>query len=489
MRPRRIPRPNRAAVWLIVLTAWPIVAAAQTPAASAQGTASARAHYSRGTALEAQHDLAGAEAAYRAALETDPAMADAHDRLGFVLGKLGRTADAIAEFERAVALQPDLADAQYHLGATLWWTKQIDAARKPLERAVALRPTHAESRYYLGLVKRQQGDIAGAIDDLRIAVKSDPSLAAAHLQLGVALQARGDLDGAVTALRTRRLARSLARRRRQQPRARADAEGGRRARGADAEQAVERHPDFASARLNLGTALMQTGDLGGAVDVYRELTDREPANAEAFYDLGLALKQQRRLRRGGRGTAYGAAPRCRAARGTVHPRRRAVADRTAEDAASMFREALSRRPSTPTHTTCSAPSSSSAARPTRRCANSAKRSASIRPSPRPTPRSASCSRPQRDPEGAAAAFAEAQRLNRMKADSQAAVFAVNAGLERLQKGDLRGGDRALPRGGPARPRQRAGALSARAGAAAHRRPGGSAAEFDAARRLAPYLRW
>src|SRR5678815_1318494 len=101
MKPRRIPRLNRAAVWLIILApaAWANVATAQTTPTSAQGTASARAHYSRGTALEAQHDLAGAEAEYRAALETDPAMAGAHDRLGFVLGKLGRTADAIAEFE------------------------------------------------------------------------------------------------------------------------------------------------------------------------------------------------------------------------------------------------------------------------------------------------------------------------------------------------------------------------------------------------------
>ena len=45
------------------------------------------------------------------------------------------------------------------------------------------------------------------------------------------------------------------------------------------------------ARLNLGTTLMQRGDLEGAVAVLRELTARDPANAEAHYNLGVALKQ------------------------------------------------------------------------------------------------------------------------------------------------------------------------------------------------------
>ena len=37
---------------------------------------------------------------------------------------------------------------------------------------------------------------------------------------------------------------------------------------------------------------MQKGDLEGAVKVYRELTRLSPNSAEAFYNLGLALKQK-----------------------------------------------------------------------------------------------------------------------------------------------------------------------------------------------------
>jgi Flp pilus assembly protein TadD len=41
-----------------------------------------------------------------------------------------------------------------------------------------------------------------------------------------------------------------------------------------------------------------------------------------------------------------------------------------------------------------------------------------------------------DDQGAADALAQAQRLSKIKADSQAAVFAVNAGVERLKQNDL-----------------------------------------------------
>jgi tetratricopeptide (TPR) repeat protein len=94
-----------------------------------------------------------------------------------------------------------------------------------------------------------------------------------------------------------------------------------------------------------------------------------------------------------------------------------------------------------------------------------------------------------DAAGSAEAFAEAQRLNKIKADSQAAVFAINAGLERIAGADLRGAIghfREAVRLAPDNPQahyQLALALR-RSGARAE-----AQAEFDVARRLAPYLRW
>ena len=47
-----------------------------------------------------------------------------------------------------------------------------------------------------------------------------------------------------------------------------------------------------TARLNLGMSQLQRGDLPAAVATYRALLVDTPASAEAFYNLGMALKQQ-----------------------------------------------------------------------------------------------------------------------------------------------------------------------------------------------------
>jgi hypothetical protein len=136
-------------------------------------------------------------------------------------------------------------------------------------------------------------------------------------------------------------------------------------------------------------------------------------------------------------------PRCSVAllrrpgirRRTLHARHRPEAAGPADAALREFREAIRINPSfTEAYT-----------------------SIGQRSPPHGIPRARRCLRP-------------AQRLNRIKADSQAAVFAVNAGRERLQKGDLRGGI-ARFREAVRLARQRAGAPSARAGAAVQRRPG------------------
>ena len=169
------------------------------------------------------------------------------------------------------------------------------------------------------------------------------------------------------------------------------------------------------------------------------LTHREPANAEAFYDLGLALKQTDRVRGGGDGAQERAAPRIRrcpkrrtrwawccgrpgAARrprrssATPSPRRPDYAEAhymlgtvlrqlgDADGALREFRETIRINPNSPEAYTSIGQLLTAA----------------------------------HDSKGAAEAFASAARLNKAKADSQAAVFAVNAGRERLRQSDLRG---------------------------------------------------
>jgi Flp pilus assembly protein TadD len=92
-----------------------------------------------------------------------------------------------------------------------------------------------------------------------------------------------------------------------------------------------------------------------------------------------------------------------------------------------------------------------------------------------------------DRSGAAAAFAEAERLNKKKADAQAAAFAASAGRSKLEKGDVAGAVASLREAARLAPedaqaRYQLALALRRSGARAEARR-----EMAEARRLAPYL--
>jgi tetratricopeptide (TPR) repeat protein len=92
-----------------------------------------------------------------------------------------------------------------------------------------------------------------------------------------------------------------------------------------------------------------------------------------------------------------------------------------------------------------------------------------------------------DAAGAAAAFAEADRLRKLKADDQAATFAVSAGMKKLAARDLPGAIASFREAVRLAPEQaqaqyQLGLALQKAGAAAEARE-----HLAAARRLAPYL--
>jgi alpha,alpha-trehalase len=430
---------------VILLLALPtdVVAQARGPDQSRGATpaavmAKARAELEAGLAFEQRNQLQEAAQAYERALALAPAMAQAHDRLGFVLGRQGNTAGALEHFARAVELDAGLFDAQYHLGATSWWTKDYARAESALEAAVRLRPAHAEARYYLGVTLRQTGRLQQAVEQLRRAVRANPRVAVAHLQLGLALQQFGDLDGAIDHLRQAAAADPSA----------VDARNSlglalmQRGEAQAAEETfralVADHPESSTARLNLGAALMHRGDLAAAVRVYRELLERDPASAEASYNLGVALKNQddfsaaeTALRR-----AIDLDPTLADALFTLG----VVTWQTgrAEEGAKYFREAIARRPAY-------GEAHYMLGTVLRQLGRTAEALAELRESIKHRPDAAEAHLSigqvllqQGARDGAAAAFAEADRLNRKKADGQASTFAVSIGVERLKSGDVTG---------------------------------------------------
>jgi Flp pilus assembly protein TadD len=94
---------------------------------------------------------------------------------------------------------------------------------------------------------------------------------------------------------------------------------------------------------------------------------------------------------------------------------------------------------------------------------------------------------RKDTEGAARAFAEADRLNKKKADAQAAAFALSMGRDKLARGDLPGALERLREAvrlapADAQARYQLALALQRSGARAEAQP-----HLDEARRLAPWL--
>ena len=91
-----------------------------------------------GNARRDAGNAAGAEEAYRTALEHDPRSADAANGMGVLLVQRERSTDAIAWFERALAGDDTFVDAHLNLGIAYQESGQRDKAAEQYRRVLAL---------------------------------------------------------------------------------------------------------------------------------------------------------------------------------------------------------------------------------------------------------------------------------------------------------------------------------------------------------------
>ena len=100
---------------------------------------------------------AEAIAAYRMALEADPAYADAHCNLGSLFFNQGRTGAARKCFERALELRPDHLEANLNLAACFEADGRDEAALRRYKLAIEAEPLHADARASLALFYERLG--------------------------------------------------------------------------------------------------------------------------------------------------------------------------------------------------------------------------------------------------------------------------------------------------------------------------------------------
>ncbi len=208
---------------------------------------------------------------YEHALELAPASVPARVRLGEAYLQARRLDDARAALDRVLEIAPGSAAALAGLGQVALSEKRYDAAVKRLEAALAATPQADRLHHPLGLAYRGLGDMDKAREHLgqrgKVGVKpADPLI--------------DELPELKTGERVFLLRGHMAFR------------AGRYPEAVEAFRvALEARPESVRARVNLGSALAQTGDSGGAVASYREALELEPDNRTARFNLGVLLAQ------------------------------------------------------------------------------------------------------------------------------------------------------------------------------------------------------
>ena len=165
----------------------------------------------KGFDLLARRDAAGAEAAFRQAIELQPELEMAHRGLGMALRARSQDEAAVRELEIATRLDPADADAHFELAAAAWALSRQPAGsqRAPgnardyrslaagvYRKLAALRPQDASIRQTLAELDLEAGRKEEALAEMQEAARTAPDDAATHVALGRVYFAQAEEDKA-----------------------------------------------------------------------------------------------------------------------------------------------------------------------------------------------------------------------------------------------------------------------------------------------------
>jgi tetratricopeptide (TPR) repeat protein len=197
---------------------------------------------------------------YRRAVQRWPTDATMFHELAVAARGAGRADEALRAEQAAIALEPNLPSAHNGIGLLMTDEGQHDRASQAFERAVAADPTNAEYWVNLGNARRAAGDASNAAEAYQRASELDPRSPDAANGLGVVLVQQRRPGDAIPWF----------------------------------ERALRTSPDFVEARLNLGIAYQENGQLDRAREAYREVLARAERSAperRAAADLLRSLAQ------------------------------------------------------------------------------------------------------------------------------------------------------------------------------------------------------
>ncbi|MCX7276162.1 MAG: tetratricopeptide repeat-containing glycosyltransferase family protein [Burkholderiales bacterium] len=153
--------------------------------------ASAEALFFDGTQRLQQGDLAGAEAALRAAVQLAPTLAEAHANLGLALELRHAWPEAADCYRQSIAHNPTLVDSYVNLAGVLILLRQLDEAEAACAMALRLRRDDPHIWCNLGVVYARMGLEVESEECCREALLLEPGYPKARFNLAYLLLRQG----------------------------------------------------------------------------------------------------------------------------------------------------------------------------------------------------------------------------------------------------------------------------------------------------------
>ena len=228
----------------------------------------------------------------------------------YLLGKLDQqedlTDDAIRRYRIARTLRPEYVAVPVNLGNIYLQLNRMEDAKENFTAALVIDESSAAALYGLGQVALSQRSYTEAVNYFEKALRLLPGANRIHYSLAMAYRGLGDTEKATTHLAQQGTVGARA----SDPlmdelldlikgervyliRGRLALEAKRYAEAAgEFRKAIRAKPDSIPAHVNLGAALVQTGDPKGAAEQYEEALRIDPKNTNAHYNLAILLANE-----------------------------------------------------------------------------------------------------------------------------------------------------------------------------------------------------
>ena len=218
----------------------------------------------------------------------------------------GRFDDAIALYRLARTLRPDYVAASVNLGNIFLELNRLDDATESFKAAIEAAPNNPAAHYGLGQVASAKRNYSDAIAHFEQTLARVPGANRVHYSLAMAYRGLGNAERAKAHLAQQGtvgvrvldplvdgLQELITGERVHLARGKLAFEANRYTEAvAEFRKAVAAKPDNVTARINLGAALSQTGDVKGAIEQFEEAIRLEPGRVNAHYNLAVLFAKE-----------------------------------------------------------------------------------------------------------------------------------------------------------------------------------------------------